>query len=273
MKHGVQPAEVDSVVPAPSWIRDGIFGDFGRYVYRLGTPGFGSCFFDSVCAAMNYRGYLSKSIREKAAIVSEYRCSFASKLVQSKWDDFRARREVSSSFPANVDDMKRQLCNPKIWAKEAMILFVSDELGINIIFLDDKNERMHCGIHGSSPLTQPTIFILWIQNSHFEPIALCLSQNPGNKTNHAHTLKMVFEPSNPNDTLFLNKVLDAYRKSCPCTRSASRNGLCSASSSNSAGGSKKKKSRKRKSRSRSRSRTRLRRRKSPSRRKRKRTSR
>ena len=103
--------------------------------------------------------------------------------VQEHWDDYwkkGATHKKTSERTKNLMDRfpgihsKDHVCslleNTKTWADVYMILYVMDVLDLNIWFIDDTNHSTYCGIQGHSVQTQPTIFILWTDHSHFQPI-------------------------------------------------------------------------------------------------------
>lgn len=103
--------------------------------------------------------------------------------VRRHWDDYwkkGATHKPKPGRPNNLRDKfpgihsKDHVCSlledTSAWADVYMILYVMDVLDLNIWFIDDLSHSTYCGVQGHSVQTQPTIFILWTDHSHFQPI-------------------------------------------------------------------------------------------------------
>ena len=103
--------------------------------------------------------------------------------VQKHWNDYwkkGATHKSGGGSPNNLrekfpgihskDHVSSLLEDTTAWADVYMILYVMDVLDLNIWFIDDTTHSTYCGIQGHSVQTQPTIFILWTDHSHFQPI-------------------------------------------------------------------------------------------------------
>lgn len=62
------------------------------------------------------------------------------------------------------------LADHTVWADVYMILFCMDVLDLNIWFIDDTSGELYCGVQGTDIQRQPTVFVLWTNHSHFQPI-------------------------------------------------------------------------------------------------------
>lgn len=169
-------------------------------VVRLGTIGDGSCFFHSLCAILNTRGYLSASDYNKRRIAHDFRCSFQTHFSRKAWNS------LQDNFPRHVrrtfQDVKTSFCTPHVWAQEEDIKFVSRHLGMNIIFLQVPQNTLFCFMHGNSQL-QPTAVIAWVDGGHFEPVML---------RTDAGTLRGVFTAEKDED--IVEGLCTAFKSQC-----------------------------------------------------------
>lgn len=103
--------------------------------------------------------------------------------VRKHWDEYWRKgatlkpdagstSNLQDKFPGihSKDHVCKLLENTTAWADVYMILYVMDVLDINIWFIDDTNHSTYCGIQGHNIQKQPTMFILWTDHSHFQPI-------------------------------------------------------------------------------------------------------
>ena len=178
------------------------FGDTGRYG-RVGTIGEGSCFFHSVCFALNIDDYAYKKTEaDKKKFVHSWRCDFIGKAFTE--DDFKVLRKPSETFKS----VKKRMCSPTSWADETMIRFASKLLNANIIFVDMRKKETYCGIHHDKILSKtdtslPTVLIAWVNYEHFEPIVRIDNPETG-------LLQTSFKYSDP----MVQHLLQAYKSKC-----------------------------------------------------------
>lgn len=123
------------------------FGDTGRYV-RLGVRGKGSCFYYSLCVILNTLNFLLKSSAEQFQIAQWVRCGFQGAMSR---EDFE-RLALGTDSDKSYEQADSDFCAMDKWADELTILFVKEQLGLNLIFLDAKNETAFCGVHSETAL-------------------------------------------------------------------------------------------------------------------------
>jgi len=142
-----------------------IFGaGAGRWA-RMGVDGSGSCFFHSLAAVLNYRGFLGLDLAGRRRVASEFRRSFVPLL------------NVTSGRDAAI---RRQLLDDTAWAEQDTIVFVLRSLDVNIVFVDAAVGKIYCGVTGDRALKevergdmvdQESGVIMWANDhSHFEPV-------------------------------------------------------------------------------------------------------
>jgi len=151
---------------------------------------------------MNHRGYLDATGEQQKRIGSEYRCRFAQKITDERWNEFM---ETTGDETLNAAQARRNFCTSTTWANQPMITFVSQVLSLNILFIDTSISKLFCGVHGNA--NEPMIIILWVERSHFEPVGACRALHP-KKTG----VQFVFDPVR--DAQVVNHIVDAYRAQC-----------------------------------------------------------
>jgi|SRR3989344_2016789 len=171
---------------------------------QFGTWGDGTCFFHSVCAALNYKNYLHASSNQQKTIGRTYRCEFAKKITDRVWNQFQAKH--SGVVKMATEQVRRNFCNFRFWANQEMIMFVSELLGLNILFVDVDESKMYCGVHGSSD--QPMIVILWLNKSHFEPVGACRAVS-----DDGTLVQFKFDPAQ--DREIVDFILNSFNAQCP----------------------------------------------------------
>jgi len=178
---------------------------------RMGVQGDGSCFFHSCCALLNKNNYLLSSNDEQKAIAYEFRCDFTKKFTLQDYD------ELKTSETKDFESTKDGFCVPKTWADEMMIKFASRVLNLNLIFLDLKNNKAYCGVHGQETIDnmlkdkmihQNMGLVAWVDRSHFEPFVRVDDANTG-------LITTIFEPSkHQKDLEFTRALVGEYMSGC-----------------------------------------------------------
>ena len=168
---------------------------------RYGTHGDGTCFFHSVCAARNEQGYLAATPAEQKRIGRAYRCNFSKQLTDEVWNEFAATQGVKTT----PEQARKDFCNSKHWANQEMIQFVSDKLGLNILFIDTDSSKLYCGVRGGS--TEPLMTILWVKHAHFEPVG-AVRKVRGVETG----MQFMFDPVRDADVT--DHIMNAYQGQC-----------------------------------------------------------
>lgn len=186
------------------------FGTDLRFA-RYGVHGDGSCGYHSLCVALNLNDYVHKSEKEQKEIAYEFRCSFASKLNHEK---LRAVvKKNKSKSPVRLEETQEALCNPKTWADETTLRFVSEALDVNLIFLDMLKNKVYCGMHHDDAFSKKppsTIIVCWVNHSHFEPLAQILSVGP-----RVSEVRVIFNPDdNDEDKILVKTLMERYAKQC-----------------------------------------------------------
>jgi hypothetical protein len=184
----------------------------GIKLAHVGVPGDGSCFFHSVCAALNHLDYNQKSAAEKGVIGRSFRCTFNKNLTPAKWASFLKRHDPQKRHPqyhaASLAELRTWFCDGKRWADELMIKYVSEELKLDIMFVDASKGSVYCGVRGRDE--HPVIVVLWLDHSHFEPMMLVLEHK---KLERQVRGKMMFHPVH--DKKYIDAIRSMYNQQCP----------------------------------------------------------
>lgn len=205
---GLFPLTPNRIKLLPPNIQKAYF-DNEHVVGRYGVAGDGTCFFHSVCAALNKHNYLFKTNVEQRQIGHDFRCTFTKELTASKWDQFIEQHNIVTRTTAK--QARRHFCNNKKWANEIMIRYVSATLHLNLIFIDGVNSKIYCGVKGQE--YEPVIIIMWIDRTHFEPMVRILSQQSAKKNGDAMVaIQMFFDSSH--DKNFIDHILEQYTTQC-----------------------------------------------------------
>jgi hypothetical protein len=192
-----------------SWMKG--IGTFAR----MGVIGDGSCFFHSVCALTNRNDYLHQTSARQKEIAYAFRCDFGKKFTQEEY------RILSKPMSKTEEEYADGFCSPKVWADELMINVVSKNLDLNLIFLDLKNGKAYCGVHGKESLEktvpkQMTGIVAWVNHSHFEPIVRIDDASKG-------LITTLFSPStSATDAKVVKQIMDLYDSGCPLVRGRSK---------------------------------------------------
>lgn len=196
---------------AHRWFKEGRYG-------RLGTIGDGSCFFHSVCYALNYKGYCKKPRESRQAIASKLRCNVGDKLTPDVFEALKAT--LVTPTQKTYAEVKELLCKPSVWAEEIMIKWTSQLLNCNIVFMNVGNNAntMYCGVHDAKTAEAlkkctrpnvPTVVVVWVDHQHFELLVRIDSVGP-----KAVKVRKAFDPKDPKDLETIRHVMAAYMKSC-----------------------------------------------------------
>lgn len=173
---------------------------------RYGVHGDGSCFFHSLCCAVD-PDYVKSSSSEQKRKGREYRQKFKQYLTDERWAQFLQRHNLHD-VKLTAGELRSSFGDPKVWADEIMIRFVSSALKLNILFIDMTNGSIYCGVHGREE--EPLIVVLWIKRSHFEPLCVITAtdaKNPGR-------VKAQFQFLPQRDRDIVDAVLRNYQAQC-----------------------------------------------------------
>ncbi len=184
-----------------------------RFV-RIGVQGEGSCFFHSFLYATS-KDYVNETKAGQRDMAYKFRCSFGKKLTRDKLKDIIKKSKGKS--PASLEEVKEALCDPKVWADETIIRWVSESLDMNLLFLDLEKKSMYCGVHLDAATDDmdatklpTTIIFSWVNHSHFEPLGLLLDSN-----DKIARLQCVYEPSkSKRDAAIVQAIMTHYKMKC-----------------------------------------------------------
>lgn len=192
----------------------------GARFFRMGVLGDGSCFFHSLCTAIDFMGYVSEeesSGGHRQRITMEMRRQFAEDMQKGTWNSFvksmhpEVRARVLDGTGRTLETVRANMLDPTFWADELLIRFVSWIMHLNVIFLDDMGDQLYCGVENMSKgdnLTLPTIVVVWVGRSHFEPVGVLLDQSRDREV----VAKFVFTPGE--DDAIVKHIVRAYREQC-----------------------------------------------------------
>lgn len=164
-------APLGRLLPLPSEVHAMAFPSVAPgHVLRFGTTSDGSCFYHSIAAALNVKGVLTKSQRERAQIGRAFRCSFRDAVTKAHWE------AMVKEFPQHRDqsfaDFRRDICRPNVWATNSFIKLAAMLLDLNIMFIDTRTQEFFCGFAGEADDDHDTVLIVWLNKRHFEPILI-----------------------------------------------------------------------------------------------------
>lgn len=166
----------------------------GWTLARMGTHGEGSCFFHSLAACINFRGfdkdgellpydpddrrgymYQISNLSERQRMGQRFRCWFKKKITRKEYT--MAQREAPEHMIKSYEELQSDTCDPSIWAENTMIKLAQRILKLNIMFIDSTTNDFFCGMHEDPSATTASIMILWLGKSHFEPIMALIHQD------------------------------------------------------------------------------------------------
>ena len=180
---------------------------------RYGVHGDGSCAYHSICTALNVEDYVHQTDEVQKQIAYKFRCSFADRLTQ---DNLRAIvKKTRSKSPVRLVEVQEALCDPKVWADETTIRLMAETLDMNLIFLDMTQNNVFCGVHHEDAVRNttkmpPTIIVLWVNHSHFEPLAQIINVGP-----RMTEVRVVFDPAkNEHDAELIRCLMTRYKMQC-----------------------------------------------------------
>ncbi len=170
----------------------------GRFV-RLFTHADGSCFFHSIAAALNWKGYRDASHVARVRLGRELRSKIVTK---ERWDDFIRKLDVNkSTFDDGALPSFDQATNYREDAEDMIWNLTARALGICILVVKDMDTIFTSSADEIMPLSLPTVILAWINGNHFEPMVERIA--PSSESAHFH-------PSIPSE---LEKVFCAIDKS------------------------------------------------------------
>lgn len=192
----------------PTSLQEKLFGNDARFLFgRFGVHGDGTCFFHSLCAALNHQKYLFHDSATQQALGHEYRRNFTALITPERLAQFQREQNVKESL--DLEKLKRQFKDDKTWADETMIKLVSDVLSLNILFIDTDKNKLYCGVRGEKD--EPLIVILWVNHAHFEPMCRVMGVQPEQKQVKAQFQFSLFKPQ---DQEVVEIMMSNYNAQC-----------------------------------------------------------
>lgn len=214
---GNSPAREDIFYELPNeviktWFKNGRYG-------RMGTIGDGSCFFHSVCLALNRDNYKHEKTERRKEIAIKLRHELSENFTEEAYNDI-----LKTLVTKNIKTwalIKEMLAKPSTWAEEIMIKWTSKYLHINVIFLNlgDNENKMYCGVHDTSTTEalkachKPdmiTVIVAWVSHEHFE-LVVRLDEIRDQKSISVRT---AFVPKYEKDLSSIQNVMSAYMGAC-----------------------------------------------------------
>ena len=133
----------------------------------MDTIGTGSCFFHSLCGAINHLGFRKKNDAEKVKIAHDLRNNFSYLLsYDDDWDNFQHQADFKTLPRKEVFDLMKDSSK---WSEINIISFILHTLNYGAIFFDEQLNQMYCGARGPK-YAQKIILILWEDHRHFRDI-------------------------------------------------------------------------------------------------------
>ena len=148
----------------------------GHNMVRVGVDDDGSCFYHTLVAGLNINNWHSMILKERYHHGLNLRKKIAEYLSETTWRKYWAGKGVSAKAVPSVEKMKKDLNNYRTWADVYAIMYVAHVLGLNVLVFDFVSEQIYCGTHNEDN-TNNTLFIAWIEHSHFEPILEITKEN------------------------------------------------------------------------------------------------
>ena len=198
---GLENLRSGQLTALPRVIQSNFFGtDYKRY----GVHDDGSCFFHTVCSALNLSDCQSKSPAARQRIGHQFRRMVQHKLSAQSWNNIWKKRKLQDrNLLPKVDKVRTMLGNTKTWADVYMIFLTMDLYDLNIIFFDGTSDQIYCGVRGLQPHNQRTLLVLWVNHAHFEPIV---------RVRGAKDRTFLYEKDDP----FISRLMTQYHtKHCP----------------------------------------------------------
>jgi hypothetical protein len=180
-------------------------------VQRYGVHGDGTCFFHSLAAALNFRNYVSLAPAKRQALGKSFRCGFRDEMSRGVWDKLMG--QSPQNMKLSFQEVKSSFCKSRRWAEESMIKYVSTHLGFNIVFLDGETGMFYCAMKADNWRRLPTIIMMWVQHSHFEPVLFVKKACKG----HVHIRGRLL-PGVPEDAAVVNHLMKQFSTMCATQR-------------------------------------------------------
>lgn len=136
---------------------------------RMGVDDDGSCYYHSLACGLNFDEYHNTAKPKRIAHGHTLRKMFEESVTPTTWLNYWNGQGVSTKQVPDLKMIKKQMSKTKTWANVYSIMFTMHMLNLNLVVFDQTSGEIYCGTHNPSNMDN-TIFICWIQHSHFEPI-------------------------------------------------------------------------------------------------------
>lgn len=201
--NGLEPNKFSNL---PTYLTHSAFGD--DIIIHYGVPGDGTCFYYSLCAILNINNFLHQSLEEQVAIGRHYRCHFTDDVTWDDWLQFLKIKNIRGGTGIrSMKDLKQKMCSYKVWADEPVIRFIMYKLKLNLIFLDEKLNKLYCGV--AEPDSSVTAVIYWVNKSHFEPLGRVNALDVDRDE-----VGLQFQFHADRDAEFINRLMNRYNSQC-----------------------------------------------------------
>lgn len=184
---------------------------------RIGTIGDGSCFFHSVCLAIDEHplwknSYVNADRAERQAITRSLRRTLSDSVTEDKLKMIFSEATNSIEHPS-LEEFKQKLADPKEWANEPIIRYTSKQLNKNIIFLNLTSNAPFCNVHHPEIMRNihcttcdalETILVAWVKNQHFELIGILQNID----TKYLYIESLIKDPK------VIKIIMEEYFKQC-----------------------------------------------------------
>lgn len=220
------PADIGVFEELPPDVVAALFSEVPLHwtMVRMGTHGQGSCLYQSLAAAINYRGFdpatralhafdprardgymFQTDLDRRGAMGREFRAWLRDTLTPEFYGECKAAApdQVVLSFEA----LRRALDDPTVWAENTAIKVLSRALRANVLFLDSTSQAFYCGMHEAPEDSDATIIVMWLNRSHFEPIMAIVEGD-------AHTMRVLPMFTKANSRVIMDRVYSAYSRQC-----------------------------------------------------------
>lgn len=220
------PAEIGEFEELPPSVVKALFSKvpLNWTMVRMGTHGTGSCLYQSLAAAINYRGFdpdtlelhpfdpdardgymFERDLTRRGEMGREFRAWLRDFLTPEFYEECKAAAPDQVVLPyAKLLDA---IDDPTVWAENTAIKVLSRALRANVLFLDSTTQRFYCGMHEAPDDIDATIMVLWLNRSHFEPIMAVVGGDP-------KSIRVLPMFTKANSALVMDRVYRAYSAQC-----------------------------------------------------------
>jgi hypothetical protein len=180
---------------------------------RAAVPGFGSCFFNSFLY-LDDPQYSALSQKQMEQRGRAFRKEFGA-LLDGDWHEFLAAEDPNQDFPEFHNQplkvVRSWFNKPEFWANTLIIKYVAKHMNVDIVFVDATIADVYCGIlPENGEAARRTIFILWVEREHFEPMFRVLEALEARGNKRVLKIQTDFLPGKDDDII---QQMRKYHKS------------------------------------------------------------